>query len=79
MEICIELNIPCKSTNITQDELLNADEVFTATTAGGLTPVTKINNNIFGNDAIGPITATILKTYWAWHAEESLLERIDYL
>ena len=79
MEICIELNIPCKSTNITQDELLNADEVFTATTAGGLTPVTKINNNIFGNDAIGPITATILQTYWAWHAQESLLERIDYL
>ena len=79
MEICVELNIPCNATNITQDELLNADEVFTATTAGGLTPVTKINNNIFGNDAIGPITATILKTYWAWHSQESLIERIDYL
>ena len=25
---------------------------------------------IFGNDAIGPLTAKILHTYWDWHKRE---------
>lgn len=79
MEICAELGIPCKATDLTQDAFLNADEVFTATTAGGPVPVTRINNSILGNDAIGPITAKILQTYWDWHVRGSLTEKVTYL
>ncbi|NCX29314.1 MAG: branched-chain amino acid--2-keto-4-methylthiobutyrate aminotransferase, partial [Rhodobacterales bacterium] len=35
-DICSELQIPCAATNISAMELQNADEVFTATTAGGI-------------------------------------------
>ena len=79
MEICAELGIPCKATDITQDAFLNSDEVFTATTAGGPVPVTRINNSILGNDTIGPITAQILQTYWDWHVRGNLTEKVTYL
>ena len=34
--------------------------------------VTRVNENIFGNDTIGPITAKILQTYWDWHMRKDL-------
>ena len=56
----------------------NANEVFIATTAGGPVPVTRVNENIFGNDTIGPITAKILQTYWDWHKREDLALKVCY-
>ncbi|MDB2470377.1 aminotransferase class IV, partial [Paracoccaceae bacterium] len=57
LEICAALDIPCASTDISEEAFMNAEEVFTATTAGGPVPVTRVNGRIFGNDAIGPLTA----------------------
>jgi len=52
-DICSELQIPCEATDISAMELENAEEVFTATTAGGIVPVTRVNERILGNDAPG--------------------------
>ena len=78
IEICDELGIPCEATNINKDEFLNANEVFIVTTAGGPVPVTRVNENIFGNDTIGPITAKILQTYWDWHTRKDLSLKVCY-
>ena len=78
MEICTELDVPCKAWDIPLNAFLEADEVFTATTAGGPVPVTRVDGRILGNDAAGPITATILEAYWAWHARTDLSTKIDY-
>ena len=78
-EICAYLGIPCAQTDISLDEFLSADEVFTATTAGGPVPVTRVNKTILGNDAVGPITARLLKTYWDWHNRDDLTEKITYV
>jgi len=79
LEICADLGIPCAEADISLAEFLSADEVFTATTAGGPVPVTRVNKTILGNDAIGPITAQLLKTYWDWHSRDDLTEKITYL
>jgi len=78
LEICEALGIPCAATDISEEAFMNAEEVFTATTAGGPVPVTRVNGRIFGNDAIGPLTAKILHTYWEWHKREDLALKICY-
>ena len=35
LEICAALDIPCAATDISEEAFMNAEEVFTATTAGG--------------------------------------------
>ena len=59
LEICAALAIPCAATAISEEESMNAEEVLTATIAGGPVTVTRVNGRIFGNDAIGPLTAKI--------------------
>ena len=78
LEICAALDIPCAATDISEEAFMNAEEVFTATTAGGPVPVTRVNGRIFGNDAIGPLTAKNLHTYWDWHKREDLALKIRY-
>lgn len=78
LEICAALDIPCAATDISEEAFMNAEEVFTATTAGGPVPVTRVNGRIFGNDAIAPLTAKILHTYWDWHKREDLALKIRY-
>ena len=78
LEICAALDIPCAATDISEEAFMNAEEVFTATTAGGPVPVTRVNGRILGNDAIGPFTAKILHTYWDWHKREDLALKIRY-
>ena len=78
LEICAALDIPCAATDISEEAFMNAEEVFTATTAGGPVPVTRVNGRIFGNDAIGPFTEKILHTYWDWHKREDLALKIRY-
>lgn len=78
MEICAELGVPCEARDIPRDVFLDADEVFTATTAGGPVPVTRVNGRILGNDSAGPITAKVLETYWAWHGRADLNTKVNY-
>ena len=78
IEICEALDIPCKAADISKDDFLNAEEVFTATTAGGIVPVTRLDARILGNDVMGPLTAKILQTYWDWHARADLSLKVPY-
>ena len=43
IEICEALDIPCKATDISKNDFLDAEEVFTARTAGGIVPVTRVD------------------------------------
>ena len=77
-DICSELQIPCEATDISAMKLENAEEVFTATTAGGIVPVTRVNERFLGNDAPGEITQQILTTYWDFHTRPDLNTEIIY-
>ncbi len=78
MEICADLGVACETRDIPRDAFLGADEVFTATTAGGPVAVTRVNGRILGNDVAGPVTAQVLETYWAWHQRADLNTTVDY-
>jgi branched-chain amino acid aminotransferase len=73
IEICTDLGIPAKVGKVTADEARKADEIFLATTAGGVMPASRIDGRIIGNDRPGPISTKVKDTFWAkraagWHA-----------
>jgi branched-chain amino acid aminotransferase len=73
MELCAELSIPCAVRPLRADELRQADEIFLATTAGGLFPVSRIDGRIMCNDRPGPVSDLLRRIFWSrrvegWHA-----------
>jgi branched-chain amino acid aminotransferase len=72
-ELCGDMGIKSEIRPITADEMRNADEVFLATTAGGIMPASRIDGRIMGNDRPGPISARLREAFWkrrseGWHA-----------
>lgn len=78
LEMCAALNITASETDITLEELMDADEVFATTTAGGVQGVTCINDHVFSNGAIGEIAKALQQTYWQWHQDPAMSETIKY-
>lgn len=68
LELCPELGLTPRVGNITRAELEDADEVFLATTAGGVMPISRINTRITNNDSPGPVSRKMKDLYWASHA-----------
>ncbi len=71
-EICGLEGIAYEERSVHPDELKDAEEVFAATTAGGVMPVTRINGEPVGNAHAGIVTSRIQDRYWrereaGWH------------
>ena len=71
-ELCAELEIRCTATSIPATQITSSGEVFISTTAGGIIPVTTVNNQIIGDGLVGPITRALRDLYWekrgsGWH------------
>ncbi len=77
-ELCEALDIPFALADITPEELRDADEVFISSTAGGVMPVTRIDDRILGNARPGPITSRIRETYWRKHEQGWHATPVDY-
>ena len=69
LELCDLLGIPAAIAPVTRGMLEEADEVFTATTAGGVMPVARVGGRILGNDRPGPISVRLKDLYWRKHEE----------
>jgi len=72
IELCAELDIRCSVRPVLVQELLQADEIFVTTTAGGPMPVSRINGRMMGNDRPGPLSSRLKATFWkkreaGWH------------
>ncbi len=59
-------------------EFLAADEIFIATSGGGVIPLLNVNQTIFGNGAPGAITTAIRETYWQWMMDRDYRTEINY-
>ncbi|TDJ13899.1 MAG: branched-chain amino acid transferase [Gammaproteobacteria bacterium] len=77
-ELCEELDIPFALTRITPDELRDADEVFVSSTAGGVMPVSRVDQRILGNGRPGPVTLRIRELYWRKHEQGWHATPVDY-
>lgn len=73
IDLCEELGVPVAVRRVSAAELRDADEIFLATTAGGVMPASRIDGRMMGNDRPGPLSTRIHDTFWAkrargWHA-----------
>ncbi|WP_098496354.1 aminotransferase class IV [Collimonas sp. PA-H2] len=63
-ELCVLLNIPCEWRLVTVLEVMNADEIFLTSTAGGVMPVCVLDGRPVGTGKPGPITSLLMAEYW---------------
>ena len=71
-EICRDEGVPFELRRVEPDELYSADEVFAATTAGGVMPVVAIDSRPVGDGRPGPVTRLLQEQNWTrraagWH------------
>jgi branched-chain amino acid aminotransferase len=78
LELCAAEGIPAAIAPITRAMLEDADEVFTATTAGGVMPIARVGTRILGNDRPGPVSAMLKEIYWRRHREGWCATPVDY-
>jgi branched-chain amino acid aminotransferase len=78
LELCAEQGIPARLGRLTADDLRDADEVFCATTAGGVMPASRIDGRILSNDRPGPISIRLRERYWQKHDEGWHATPVDY-
>ena len=55
-----------------------ADEIFMSTTAGGIMPITKLDDEPVNDGKLGPITKKIWDGYWAIHYNDIYSFEVDY-
>ena len=54
---------------LSREQLRSADEAFVTSSGGGLLPVTRVDGVAIGSGMPGPITRSMVDTYWAWHQD----------
>jgi branched-chain amino acid aminotransferase len=69
LELCAAMGIEARVAAIPRAALEDADEVFAATTAGGVMPVSRIGARILCNDRPGPVSLALKQAYWQRHEE----------
>ena len=68
LELCAAMGIPAEVRKLPRQMLEeDCDEVFAATTAGGVMPVARVGGRILGNDRPGPISMKLRDEYWRRH------------
>jgi len=77
IELCAELGIDASKAPVPVDDLHNADEVFISSTAGGIMPVTRIDDVAIGNGQPGPLTQQLTDLYWQKHSDPDWTTPID--
>ena len=63
IKLAHNLNIKVVETDITLDDVYQADEAFFTGTAAEVTPIRSINDKRMGKNDVGEITAVIKKAY----------------
>ncbi len=79
LEIADHLGIRAVIRPLSVDELLAADEVFLSSSGGGVIPIVRVNETIYGNGVKGPISVRFNETYWQWTKLERYRDPINYI
>jgi len=78
LEICELSGIESGLATISGEQLLEADEIFITSTAGGIMPITRINDRVLCNGVPGPMTQRLSELYWRKHDEGWHATPVDY-
>ena len=63
-ELADEIGTPVETGDYLPEALLEADEAFICSTAGGVMPVVKVNDRIFSNGKPGAVSSELRNLYW---------------
>lgn len=77
-DICSGMGIPCHARDVSVEDLTGADEVFVTSTAGGVMPVTRIDNKPVGAGGVGGFSEKMMAAYWEMHNDDSFREAVSY-
>lgn len=67
MELATQAGYEMIQTDLSPEQACDADEIFATSTAGGIMPITQVDNQLIGSGKIGAITAELQTKYWALH------------
>lgn len=70
--------LPMRVEHVPVELAYQADEIFFCTTAGGIMPVTILDERHVGGGQVGPITRKIWEDYWDMHYDEAHSFAITY-
>ncbi len=77
-DLCEILNYEVSSREVSRGELMGADEVFITSSAGGIMPVTRVDDCPIASGEVGPITKELKSLYWARHEFADWITPIEY-
>ena len=77
-DLCKVLKREVYSRDVPRSELMEADEVFITSTAGGIMPVTRVDGCSIGNGEVGSVTKEIKDLYWERHEFPDWNTPVDY-
>ena len=77
-DLCEILKREVNSRDMPRSELMEADEVFITSTAGGIMPVTRVDGCPIGDGKVGSVTKEIMDLYWERHEFPDWNTPVDY-
>ncbi len=77
-DLCKETGLSVSAADLSRDELMQADEVFITSTAGGIMPVTQVDGRNIGDGKVGSLTRRLTDLYWQKHTDPAWSTAIAY-
>lgn len=77
-DLCAEIGLSVSAADIGRSEIKGADEVFITSTAGGIMPVTRIDDAAIAQGHVGPVTRRLMDLYWHKHDDPKWSTDIIY-
>lgn len=78
IDLAEELGIPCSVELLSADHLRAADEIFLTSTAGGVMPVTVIDDLTVADGDPGKVTMLLRELYWEAHERPQWTSAVNY-
>ncbi len=78
LEICAEMGLETRVEPVPLDRLWAADEVFLTSSGGGILPISRVDDRIFGNGKPGPLASRARQIYWDWVTRPAYRTEIAY-
>ncbi|MCA3180243.1 MAG: aminotransferase class IV [Burkholderiaceae bacterium] len=78
LEVADALGLPWVMDDVPVSLAYECDEMMLVTTAGGVMPITTLDDRPIGDGRVGPVTRAIWQGYWDAHADPALSFPIEY-
>jgi branched-chain amino acid aminotransferase len=76
LELAEAEGLDTAETDISEEQLRTASELFATSTAGGVMPIVRLDGQPVANGQVGSITERLRKRYWAAHADGPFATRV---